>query len=179
MIAAIGLATFDGVDLPAQVEHATYLIVGSVLAVGGVAILLASRRPWSYERPGKVLVDLRALLGDRAMLLRASALSLLVHGAQIAAAVALVAAIVPEVHWTYCFVFHPLVAMLAALPISLAGLGVREAGYVYFLATLGGASIENATAFALVWLVIVLAASALGAVVFFAGGEARPQRPPD
>jgi glycosyltransferase 2 family protein len=178
-IAAVGLVISDTVDLPVQLERASCLAAGSMLTVGGVAVLLARRRPSAYEGSGKILSGSWALLRDRAMLFRASALSLLVHGAQIVAAVALVTAIVPEVHWSYCVVFHPLVAILAAVPISIAGLGVREAGYVYFLATLGGASLENATAFALVWLAIVLAASALGAVVFFVAGEARPRRVSD
>ncbi len=179
VIAGIALTTFERVELPVELERATYVIAAVALTISAAAVVLARRRPRAKEGFGKIVFGLRTLLYDRAMLLGTSALSLLVHGAQIAAAVALVVAIVPEVHWSYCFVFHPLVAMLAALPISLAGLGVREAGYVYFLATLGGASIEHATTFALVWLAIVLAASALGAVVFFAGGEARPQRASD
>lgn len=175
-IAAMGLVIFDTVDLPLRLERASYLIAGLGLTVGGLAVLLARRRPSADEGSGTILARSRALLRDDAMLLRASLLSLLVHGAQICAAIVLVATIVPEVHWSYCFLFHPLVAMLAAVPISLAGLGVREAGYVYFLATLGGAPLEHATTFALVWLAIVLAASALGAVVFFVTGEARPKR---
>jgi uncharacterized membrane protein YbhN (UPF0104 family) len=179
VIAWIALATFDRVALLVELERATAVIAAAVLTIGAAAAVLARRHPWAKEGSGKIVLGLRTLLYDRAMLLKVSALSLLVHGAQIAAAVALVVAIVPEVHWSYCFVFHPLVAMLAALPISLAGLGIREAGYVYFLATLAGASIESATTFALVWLAIVLAASALGAVVFFAGSEARPERSSD
>jgi uncharacterized membrane protein YbhN (UPF0104 family) len=175
-IAALGIAFFDIVQLPLPLERAIYVIASLVLLVGGIGVLLAHRRPSAFESSGKILPRSWALLRNREMLLRASLLSLLVHGAQICAAGVLVATIVPEVHWSFCFLFHPLVAMMAAVPISLAGLGVREAGYVYFLATLGGAPLESATTFALVWLAIVLAASALGAVVFFVAGEARPQR---
>jgi hypothetical protein len=175
-IAAIGAMFFDAVDLPLTLERASYLLAGGALLMGGLGVALARRRPSVIEGSGKILAGALALFRDRGMLLRASLLSLLVHGAQIGAAVVLVSTIVPEVHWTFCFLFHPLVAMLATVPISLAGLGVREAGYVYFLATLGGAPFESATTFALVWLAIALAASAVGAVVFFVAGEARPER---
>lgn len=175
-IAAIGAMCFDTVDLPVTLERASYLLASGALLIGGLGVVLARRRPSAVEGSGKILAAFLALFRDRGMLLRASLLSLLVHGVQIGAAVVLVSTIVPEVRWTFCFLFHPLVAMLAAVPISLAGLGVREAGFVYFLATLGGAPLESATAFALVWLAIVLAASALGAIVFFVAGEARPER---
>jgi uncharacterized membrane protein YbhN (UPF0104 family) len=175
-IAAMGIVIFNSVDLPLQLERVSHLLAGFALTAGGLAVLLARRHPSADERSGTILARSKALLRDDAMLLRASLLSLLVHGTQICAAIVLVATIVPEVHWSYCFLFHPLVAMLAAVPISFAGLGVREAGYVYFLATLGGASLENATTFALVWLAIVLVASALGAVVFFVSGAAHPNR---
>ena len=119
---------------------------------------------------------MQRLLADGTLLVRASVLSLIVQASQIGAAAVLARALTPQVHWSYCFVFQPLVAMLGALPVSVAGLGIRESGYVYFLATLRHVPIERATAFALAWLAVVLASALIGAVVFLVSGEGLPSR---
>jgi len=105
----------------------------------------------------------------------ASAISVVFHLIQIAGAIVLVQAVSPTTPWRYCFVFHPLVAIAAALPISIGGLGVRESGYVYFLASLQGASASHAGAFAAAWLAVVTAASAIGGLVFLVSGGRLPQ----
>jgi hypothetical protein len=76
------------------------------------------------------------------------------------------------VSWKYYLVFHPLVSIFSALPVSLAGLGIREAGYVWFLSSVSGVPEERAAAFALLWLGVLLVSSAAGGLVFVArGGE--------
>jgi glycosyltransferase 2 family protein len=97
---------------------------------------------------------------------KVSAISVAFHGVQILAAVALARAVSPSTPWRYCFVFHPLVAIVSALPISVAGLGVRESSYVYFLASVGAAPVSEARAFAAAWLAAVTAASAIGGIIF-------------
>lgn len=104
--------------------------------------------------------------------------SLLIHLLQIGAAIALVVTLVPGCPWQYCFVFHPLVALLSALPVSVAGLGVRETSYVVFLTLRPGVMREDAAVFAIAWLAIVLAAAALGGLVFILSGDALPRRGP-
>ena len=76
----------------------------------------------------------------------------------------------------YCFVFHPLVAIVSALPISVAGLGVRESGYVYFLASVREYLRVTPKAFAAAWLAVVITASVIGGVVFLLSGETRTSR---
>jgi uncharacterized membrane protein YbhN (UPF0104 family) len=105
----------------------------------------------------------------------ASAISLVFHVIQIAGAIALVQAVSPATPWRYCFVFHPLVAIVSALPISIAGLGVRESGYVYFLSTVQGAPEGHAGAFAAAWLAVVSASSAIGGIVFLVSGGRLPR----
>jgi uncharacterized membrane protein YbhN (UPF0104 family) len=112
------------------------------------------------------------LLGVRSV---ASGLAVLFHLTQISAAVVLAHAVSPSTPWQYCFVFHPLVAIVSALPISFAGLGVRESGYVYFLSFLKGASPSEAGAFAAAWLAIVTASSAIGGLVFLVNGGRLPE----
>ena len=103
-----------------------------------------------------------------------SVISVAFHGVQILGAVALARAVSPSTPWRYCFVFHPLVAIVSALPISVAGLGVRESSYVYFLASVGGAPVSEARAFAAAWLAVVTAASAIGGIVFLLNGGGLP-----
>ena len=56
-------------------------------------------------------------------------------------------------------VFHPAVSVITAIPISVAGLGIREGGYVFFLGLIGIRE-PAALAFGLVWFTIM----ALGAL---------------
>ena len=60
-------------------------------------------------------------------------------------------------------------AMAAALPISINGLGLREAAYVWCL-TAYGVSRDTATAFAFLMLGLVLATSAIGGLIYVASG---------
>ncbi|HET9061680.1 MAG TPA: lysylphosphatidylglycerol synthase transmembrane domain-containing protein, partial [Candidatus Binatia bacterium] len=105
----------------------------------------------------------------------ASVISILFHVIQISGAIALAQAVSPAIPWQYCFVFHPLVAIVSALPISIAGLGVRESGYVYFLSTVEGAPEGQAGAFAAAWLAVVAASSAIGGIVFLVSGGRLPR----
>ncbi len=61
----------------------------------------------------------------------------------------------------YFFLFVPLITALAMLPVSVAGLGVREGGVVYFFGKLG---VDAATALgmSLVWFSLTLFVSSLG-----------------
>ena len=59
----------------------------------------------------------------------------------------------------------PLITVVAMLPVSVAGLGVREGGVVYFFAKVG---VEPAIALSmsLVWFSLSLAVSGLGGLAF-------------
>jgi uncharacterized membrane protein YbhN (UPF0104 family) len=60
-------------------------------------------------------------------------------------------------------------AVVAVLPLSINGLGLREGAYVWCL-TAYGISRDDATAFAFLMLGLVLATSAIGGLVYVAGG---------
>jgi uncharacterized membrane protein YbhN (UPF0104 family) len=77
------------------------------------------------------------------------------------------------VGWTAILAFFPVVAMVQVLPVTVSGLGTREAALVFFLHPLG---VAQADAFALGLLVylITLGVSLLGAPAFAVGG--RPTR---
>jgi len=65
----------------------------------------------------------------------------------------------------YFFLFVPLITAVAMLPVSVAGLGVREGGVIYFFGKVG---VDAATALgmSLVWFSLTLLVSALGGLAF-------------
>ncbi|MGH9151858.1 MAG: lysylphosphatidylglycerol synthase transmembrane domain-containing protein [Acidimicrobiales bacterium] len=76
------------------------------------------------------------------------------------------------VGWTAILAFFPIVAIVQVLPLTVSGLGTREAALVFFLAPLG---VARADAFALGLLVYLLnlGVSLLGAPAFALGSRAR------
>jgi uncharacterized protein (TIRG00374 family) len=74
-----------------------------------------------------------------------------------------------EMSWFAFSIMVGLVALVATLPISLNGFGVREAGYVSF-AVYFGASGDAATAMAALWIIVLGVASLPGAWVLWRMG---------
>jgi uncharacterized membrane protein YbhN (UPF0104 family) len=74
---------------------------------------------------------------------------------------------------TALLAFFPAVLIAQVLPISMAGLGVREGAFVLFLGPLGVAK-EEAIALGLLLYLLNVAVGLLGAPAFAAGGRARP-----
>ena len=77
-----------------------------------------------------------------------------------------------NVGWTAILAFFPIVAIVQVLPLTVGGLGTREAALVFFLHPLG---IADADAFALGLLIYLvnLGVSLLGAPAFALGSRAR------
>ncbi|MGH9178731.1 MAG: lysylphosphatidylglycerol synthase domain-containing protein, partial [Acidimicrobiales bacterium] len=76
------------------------------------------------------------------------------------------------VGWTAILAFFPVVAIVQVLPLTVSGLGTREAALVFFLHPLG---VAQADAFALGLLIyfVNLGVSLLGAPAFALGSRAR------
>jgi uncharacterized membrane protein YbhN (UPF0104 family) len=161
VIASGALLAFGTFSLPATLVWATHGVTLFALASWFLLPMTGAvrRASWSLERVGS----------------NTAFLSLAFHAVQIAGAMVLVRFVAPETPWRYCFVFHPLVAMISGLPISVAGLGVRESGYVYFLASLQGVPGSHASAFAAAWLVVLISASLIGGTVFLSSGARLPR----
>lgn len=70
-----------------------------------------------------------------------------------------------EVNAGYYFLFIPLSTVVAMLPISLAGLGLRE-GVMVYLFTLVGATREQALTLSLVWFALMVLVSILGGIEY-------------
>jgi glycosyltransferase 2 family protein len=64
--------------------------------------------------------------------------------------------------FTFVLVVYPIMLLISLLPITIAGLGVREAGFVYFLG-LGGMPAEVALPLALIQRLFTIIATLPGA----------------
>jgi uncharacterized membrane protein YbhN (UPF0104 family) len=164
----LALAGFGRQGLPGGIVAAATGMSCLIVAAWWVGPLLVR---WSYPT---IEPALEALWRNHRILLPAALLSLAVHVGQVLAVWLVLKACRLEAPLSYCFVIHPIVAMLAAAPVSLAGLGVREASYVYFLARLPEVSGHAATAFALLWLALLLASSLIGGAVFLISARPEP-----
>jgi len=68
----------------------------------------------------------------------------------------------------YYFIVIPLVDLISILPISVHGMGVREGSYVYLL-HLVGVETSKGLAFGLLGLLVVVASSLLGGLIYVLG----------
>jgi uncharacterized membrane protein YbhN (UPF0104 family) len=152
------------------------------LVAGGVALLagwwtlprLVSLLPAQHRIRRHVEHDLGPFWRDRSLLLRVVVVSLSFHLSQAVLQYVLTRAAGVAVPFGYCLVFHPVLSVLTALPISVGGIGVREGGYLYFLGRVG---VDEPAAIAvglLLWLVTI-AGGALGGIVFLASGAKLPR----
>ncbi|MDQ6973659.1 MAG: lysylphosphatidylglycerol synthase transmembrane domain-containing protein [Mariprofundaceae bacterium] len=71
-----------------------------------------------------------------------------------------------DMNWAAISIMVGLVALVATLPISLNGFGIREAGYVGFAVYFGGNS-ESATAMAGLWIIVLSLAALPGAFILW------------
>lgn len=117
--------------------------------------------------------DLKPFWNDRELLSRTAFISVFFHVMQASSLILLGQALSMHVDWRYYFIFHPLVSVLSAVPVSIAGLGIREAGYVWFLKR-QGIDGDTAMAFGVLWFVVLLVSSAAGGLVYLWSGAAVP-----
>ncbi|HWU36336.1 MAG TPA: lysylphosphatidylglycerol synthase transmembrane domain-containing protein, partial [Candidatus Acidoferrum sp.] len=77
----------------------------------------------------------------------------------------------------YFFLFVPLITVVAMLPVSVAGLGVREGGVIYFFAK-AGVDPAVALSMSLVWFSLALFVSSLGGLAFLLDTHAEKRLSP-
>src|SRR5438552_2964685 len=76
--------------------------------------------------------------------------------------------------FSYCLVLHPVISVMTAVPLSVAGIGVREGGYLYFL---GRINVDDSIAvtLGLLWFAVTVMAGLVGGALFLASGAALPR----
>jgi uncharacterized membrane protein YbhN (UPF0104 family) len=172
-IALVALGVFHHYELPASIYWTVVVIASGLL--GGwrlLPCLLPLALPAENRLRRLVDRDLAPYWNDGKLLAHVALLSLAFHVSQIGVLMILIVALRLDVPWSYCFIFGPLVNIMAAIPVSLNGLGVREGGYVFFLSHIGIAR-EAAVGFALTWFAVVMLAGLAGGVVYLLHGERR------
>lgn len=101
------------------------------------------------------------------------ALATLAQGLQLVAQWLIGAALGQTLAWTFLLVIVPLVGIVATLPFSLQGIGVRETGYWYYLSRMGVPH-EAAIALGLLTSAVALAAGLTGLPFFLFVRRAAP-----
>ncbi len=136
----------------------------AVLAALGIAPFFLGR---AISRLGRVAGDIAAYWERPGVLVKVLAVSLLIQVFDVLVNIAIGYSLDLHIPILYYFVLTPLILVASMFP-SLAGLGVREGAYVYLLSAVG---VHEATALAVAvgWLIIVVTASIIGAVIIISG----------
>jgi len=148
-------------------------VLGSHVEYFAVAILLALAVGWLF---GPLILQrlfpkqhkfgpaaqavARAFPTSLPLLLSVTSISLIFHFIQIGMHVVIAAELGAELSLAYLIATVPIVNIASALPISVNGLGIREALYIFLFMPMG-VNHEVAVAFGAVWILSVTLVSAL------------------
>jgi hypothetical protein len=122
----------------------------------------------------QVETELAPFWRDKQLLLRVSMVSLLFHLSQVCVQWLLGRAAGVSLSFTYCLVFHPILSVMMALPVSIGGFGVREGGYLYFLTRID-VDDSIAVTVGLLWFAVTAVTGVIGGIVFLASGAEFPR----
>lgn len=173
----VALLMFPEYGLPRALARLTGATV--VLLLGGWWMLprvLQLVLPATHRLRVFVEQDLAVLWRDQRLLVLVVIVSASFHLVQVTVQYTLARALGLTVPFSYCLIFHPAVSILAALPITVSGLGMREGGYVFFLRRIGVPS-ASALTFGLAWFgILVLGALPGGLMLMLSRDTARAIR---
>lgn len=147
---------------------AMLIFIGLGVGTGWILAPLLVSRIFSVEsKLGKKLVQLTGMLSrDSRVLFRVSVLSLLFHLLQISLHWFMADALGASIPFLYILTTVPFINILGSLPISWNGVGVREAGYIFFFTQQHPfLSQEQAVAMGALWLLAITISSAVGGTV--------------
>ena len=156
--------------------------IGTIVTAGGIVLVvgwwtcprLVRLLPANNRIRRQVETELAPFWRDSRLLLRVSAVSVTFHLSQVCVQWLLAKAAGATIPFTYCLVFHPILSVMMALPVSISGFGVREGGYLYFLGLL---DVDDSIAITmgLLWWAVTVIAGLTGGVLFFATGAELPK----
>lgn len=164
-IAAIAIALQPQYRLPRLLYTAAWVIPPATLFAWLYLPQLAVR-VLARENRWRILVerDLAPYWKDTALLLKTSGVAFVFHAMQILSQVCLAWALGLRVPTAYFFIFVPVVNIIGMIPVSFSGIGIRETGYLFFLARLG-VSRHSALALGLLASAVVLLTGLAGGLV--------------
>lgn len=167
MLAAVAAVALMGpnADLPLSLELGVVAIC-LCLTAGWFSIpLIARLLPPGQRWRRLVEEELLPFFRDRTLLGTAALLSLCVHLLQIVSQKFLTDALGLNVPFGFVAMYHPLVALAAALPFTIGGFGLREAAYAALL-PYGGVNPDDAIALGLLWWAVAALGGLGGGVVY-------------
>lgn len=165
-IGAIAIFTQPGYKLPAMLYYGAWIIPPVTLLAWLYGPPLAVRLfpPGNHWRE-LVDHDLAPYWRDYRLLTETSLVAAVFHGMQIITQVFLAWALGVKAPALFFFIFIPVVNIAGMLPISFSGIGIREYGYMFFLAKIGVAR-HTAVALGLLSSGVVLITGLTGGIVF-------------
>lgn len=120
--------------------------------------------PSTHRMHGKIKEMLEVFPRTPRTLITITVVSALFHLTQISLHKVMGYGLGLDIPWVYLLTIIPFINIIATLPISWNGLGVRENAYVFFLSPIV-LSKEQAVAFGALWLLAVTVSSAVGGIV--------------
>lgn len=162
-VACLGLA-LTPIELPEWVAISVWgVAVFTVVSLASLPLLARWQRISGAKREqARTIVD---LLCSPALMIEASFLSILTQLCGVFTVYFLGVGLGLDVPLGYYFVLSPMIVLLTMAPISVNGMGVREAGTVLFL-TPFGVDVESALTLAFLWFAVGAAVSMFGGVVY-------------
>jgi uncharacterized protein (TIRG00374 family) len=152
-----------------SVDHAALMVLAALILSASLALIAAfwlDRLPaWTTRWTlANHLCSLsratRAIAADRRARVPVFGLSLIVHLVTVLATLLLLAAVVPQPNLLFCAALVPIITLIATVPVSIAGWGVREGLMIYGL---GLANVPKEAAL-VVSILLGLSLAAVGAV---------------
>lgn len=166
-LGAVALFLFPGYGLPPLLTL-TIVAGGALLVVAWwTCPRLVRLLPAGNRLRRQVEDDLGPFWLDRRLLARVAAISLSFHLTQVCVQYVLARAAGVALPFSYCLIMHPVISVMTALPVSVAGLGVREGGYLFFLTRIN-VDDSIAVTISLLWFGVTVLSGLLGGAVFLA-----------
>ena len=130
-----------------------------------LAITRLDRFPFITRLTEKFFLSFQCYGSDRRLLVQVMALSFAFQLSVISVVYLLALALHTSVSFFYFSAFVPLITLMEALPISIYGLGLRDAGYVFFFGWTGMSDLETRS-LALLFVGVTISYSLIGGVIY-------------
>ena len=163
---------------PDDVPGSLIGVLAIATAAGSLTAAVFALLAWRQGgRAGRLLAQGMAVVGTRSVLAATTALGLVYQALIILAAWTLARSIDLDLSFTLLAVVTPLVIVATLMPISIAGFGVREGGYVVLLAQ-AGVSAADATLLSLLNVAALAIATLPGAAALLLPAATPRERAP-
>jgi len=172
----LGLIVLCGVACSAEAMARYHIIIGIFVGICVLALIavvyahklgeLLSRHQASIMTRFKETAEsIRVSVSNRPILVRVLLYSFIFQLMVVAINIFIIKALGLNVPVAFVFLFIPIIFAITMLPISMNGLGLREATYAYFFAQVGLSTEESVTV-SLFFFLIVTLVSLIGGVIF-------------